>query len=98
MLSGPVRRVLLGFTVFICICCMAVFGYVRGGFSLPDAVYMVVITVFGVGFGEVQPISTPFLRTHTILGIVFGCGAAGVSTRVRGPPDRGAPGRADLAR
>lgn len=76
MISSPVRRVLIGLCIFVAICILAVIGYVRGGFSLPDAVYMVVITVFGVGYGEVQPIQTPSLRLHTILVIVFGYGAA----------------------
>jgi voltage-gated potassium channel len=76
MFSGPVRRVLIGLCTFITICILAVIGFVHGGFSLGDAVYMVVITVFGVGFGEVQPVQTPFLRTHTMLVIIFGYGAA----------------------
>jgi voltage-gated potassium channel len=76
MITSPVRRVLIGLGVFITVCVLAVIGYVRGGFSIDDAIYMVVITVFGVGFGEVQPIQTPFLRTHTILVIIFGYAAA----------------------
>lgn len=76
MFLSPVRRVFFGLGIFIAICIAAVFGYVRGGFSLHDAIYMVVITVFGVGYGEVQPVQSPFLRTHTILVIVFGYGAA----------------------
>ena len=76
MISSPVRRVLIGLAIFISICILAVIGYVRGGFPLSDAIYMVVITVFGVGYGEVQPISSSLLRVHTILVIVFGYGAA----------------------
>jgi len=76
MFASPVRRVLFGLTIFLSICVFAVLGYVRAGFSLNDAIYFVVITVFGVGYGEVQPIQTPFLRTLTILVIVFGYGAA----------------------
>jgi len=76
MFFSPVRRVFFGLGVFIAICIAAVLGYVRGGFSPQDAIYMVVITVFGVGYGEVQPINSPLLRLHTILVIVFGYGAA----------------------
>ncbi len=76
MFSGPVKRVLIGLCTFISICILAVVGFIHGGFSVGDAIYMVVITVFGVGFGEVQPIQTSFLRVHTILVIIFGYGAA----------------------
>ena len=41
-----------------------------------DSIYMVVITIFGVGYGEVKPIETPSLRAMTILVIV--CGYAAV--------------------
>ncbi|TWU30165.1 Inner membrane protein YbaL [Bythopirellula polymerisocia] len=41
-----------------------------------DAIYMVTITIFGVGYGEVHPIETPQLRLMTILLIVFGYGSA----------------------
>jgi len=76
MFLSPVKRVLFGLAIFLSICVAAVIGYVRGGFSLGDAIYMVVITVFGVGYGEVQPIQSSFLRMHTIFVIVFGYGAA----------------------
>ena len=36
-----------------------------------DAFYMVVITISGVGFGEVRPIRTPVERIHTMLVISF---------------------------
>nr|WP_231295522.1 potassium channel family protein [Gloeocapsa sp. PCC 7428] len=34
-------------------------GYVLAGWSLLDAVYMSAITIFGVGYGEVRPITSP---------------------------------------
>lgn len=38
-----------------------------------DAVYMVVITIFGVGYGEVQPVEATWLKLFTI-GVIFaGC-------------------------
>ncbi|MCS6812282.1 MAG: potassium channel protein [Cyanobacteria bacterium] len=51
---------------------VAVAGYVIAGWSFLDAVYMVIITVFGVGFGEVRPITSPALRVFTIFVIVAG--------------------------
>jgi voltage-gated potassium channel len=41
-----------------------------------DALYMVVITIFGVGFGEVRPVNTPSLRVFTMLVIVAGTSSA----------------------
>ena len=40
-----------------------------------DSLYMVVITIFGVGYGEVQPIQSPALRALTITTIVGGYAA-----------------------
>jgi hypothetical protein len=37
---------------------------------------MVIITIFGVGFGEVKPINTPSLRAFTMLVIVCGTTSA----------------------
>lgn len=56
---------------------MAVFGlasaaYVAQGWSVSDAIYMIVITVFGVGYGEVSPVDTPGERWTTILLILCG--------------------------
>ena len=48
-------------------------GYTLAGWHLGDAFYMVVITIFTVGYDEVHPIVTPGLRTLTITVIVLGC-------------------------
>jgi hypothetical protein len=37
-------------------------GYRLAGWSWSDAFYMVIITAFSVGFGEVVPITDPWLR------------------------------------
>ncbi|MEM6363338.1 MAG: NAD-binding protein, partial [Planctomycetota bacterium] len=76
MRSTPFRRILTGIFVFVAVCGLAVVGYMREGWDLSDAFYMVVITIFGVGYGEVKPIETPELRALTIGVIVFGYGAA----------------------
>jgi len=47
--------------------------YVLDGWSLSDATYMVILTIFSVGFGEVQPIDTGYLRTVTIVTMLLGC-------------------------
>ena len=43
------RRIAQGFIVLGAVCALAVGGYVLTGWSLSDAVYMVTITIFGVG-------------------------------------------------
>ena len=73
--SAPIRRVLTGAVLFLLVCAVAVVGYVAAGWNLGDAIYMVVITIFGVGYGEVQPIDSPALRALTILVIFAGYGA-----------------------
>ncbi len=45
------------------------------GWSIGDALYMVVITVFAVGHGEVQPVTTWPVRALTVALIVAGYGA-----------------------
>jgi voltage-gated potassium channel len=66
------RRIAQGFVVLGIVCLAAIVGYVLLGWSVSDAVYMVAITIFGVGYGEVQPVVGP-IRWFTIAVIVLGC-------------------------
>jgi voltage-gated potassium channel len=75
VVSGPFRKVFTGVTLFVLICTLGVIGYVTAGWTLEDAVYMVIITIFGVGYGEVQPIVSPSLRLLTITVIISGYAA-----------------------
>ena len=52
---------------------VATLGYVAAGWPMGDAAYMVLLTMFSVGFGEVHPINTPYLRLLTTATIVLGC-------------------------
>ncbi|MGC4002318.1 MAG: potassium channel protein [Pirellulales bacterium] len=65
----------IGIGVFLTTCVVAVICYTIAGWKLSDAVYMVVITIFGVGYGEVQPVETTALRVLTMSVIVVGYGA-----------------------
>lgn len=73
--SRPFRKIVTGSVLFFLICFVAVAGYVSAGWKLDDSIYMVVITIFGVGYGEVRPIESPGLRALTIIVIVSGYAA-----------------------
>ncbi|MEM9644771.1 MAG: potassium channel protein [Planctomycetota bacterium] len=66
---------LTGGLLFLLVCVVAVAGYVAAGWKLDDAIYMVVITIFGVGYGEVKPIESTGLRALTMTVIIAGYGA-----------------------
>ena len=81
---------------------MAVFavGYRMAGWSWSDAIYMVIITAFSVGFGEVVPITDPWLRAWTMALIVLGCTCSNraSSVSVQRPSPNRCPIRSTLAR
>ena len=52
---------------------VATVSYEAAGWSFGDALYMVILTVYTVGYEEVRPIDTTLLRAITISTIVFGC-------------------------
>jgi voltage-gated potassium channel len=74
--SRPLLRVFAGIGFFVGTCGAGVVGYRVAGWSTIDAVYMVIISIFGVGYGEVRPVETAELRTFTMSLIVAGYGAA----------------------
>ncbi|MEN1680877.1 MAG: potassium channel protein [Planctomycetota bacterium] len=69
------KRLLSTFVFFLLTCAVAAGVYAAHGWPLLDSLYMVVITIFGVGYGEVRPIDTLTLRTVTMMLIVvsYGC-------------------------
>lgn len=71
-MPSPFSKIIAGVVVFVSICLLAMLGYVAAGWELTDALYMVVITIFGVGYGEVHPVDTGLLRALTITLIVLG--------------------------
>ncbi|MBM4201886.1 MAG: potassium channel family protein, partial [Gammaproteobacteria bacterium] len=72
--SKALRRVVAGFIVFGFILSIAWIGYQSFGCQPLDALYMVVITVFGIGYGEFCPI-TDTGRWFTMFVIVTGTGS-----------------------
>ncbi len=62
----------MGAAMFLGVIVLGTTAYRLEGWHLSDAIYMVVITVFSVGYEEVEPCSTPMLRAITMLIIVAG--------------------------
>lgn len=75
-MQSSIKRILIGCAFFLATILIAVAGYVIAGWYWLDAIYMVIITVFGVGFGEMGPM-TPKLRVFTIFVIIAGCTSLG---------------------
>ena len=64
-------------------------GYMEAGWNFQDSLYMVTLTVFTVGYGEVHPIDTAYLHALTIMTMLLGCtgmifftGAAGAAVHL----------------
>ena len=74
LLGSPLRNLVFGVSFTFAIMVISTIAYHRlAGWSLGDAIYMVVVTVYTVGYGEVHPVETPLLRSITIGTIVLGC-------------------------
>ena len=73
LLGSPLRNLFLGVLYMLAVMATAVGAYVHAGWPFSDAVYMVIITVYTVGYDEVRPIDTPLLRGITIGTTVLGC-------------------------
>ena len=73
LLASPLRNLVLGGIFVLFICLLATLGYLAAGWTLGDALYMVVITIYTVGYDEIRAIHTPFLRANTMMLIILGC-------------------------
>jgi voltage-gated potassium channel len=71
--ESPLRN--LGWVVafVVAVVILATLAYMHAGWSFSDAIYMVLLTVYTVGYGEVRPIDTPYLHWVTITTMVLGC-------------------------
>lgn len=71
---GSPLRLLTGTIVYVAIVFLvSTVGYALAGWPLGDAAYMVLLTIYSVGYGEVRPINSEFLRLWTTATIVLGC-------------------------
>lgn len=75
-MQSSLSRIVTGFLIFTITLVVAAVGYVGFGWTLLDAIYMVVITIFGVGYGEVKPLESPAQKIFTILVIIAGTSSA----------------------
>ncbi|WP_417737692.1 potassium channel family protein [Rosistilla oblonga] len=71
--STSMRKMLVGLTFLSITCVAAVLGFIAAGWSVVDSIYMVVITIFGVGYGEVHPIDSTGMKVFTAFIIIAGC-------------------------
>jgi voltage-gated potassium channel len=62
----------IGALMFLSVIAIGTSIYRLEGWTFSDAFYMVIITVFSVGYEEVEPVATPTLRVITICIIVAG--------------------------
>ena len=62
----------IGALMFLGVIIVGTAAYTLEGWKLSDAFYMVIITVFSVGYEEVEPVATPMLRAITICIIISG--------------------------
>ena len=71
----PFQKIWIGAAFFAVTLIISITGYMIAGWGFLDAVYMTIITVFGVGYGEIGPM-TPHLRAFTIFVIIAGTSSA----------------------
>ncbi len=69
---ASMRRIATGFGAVGGVVVYGVGGYVVLGWPAFDALFMVVITISGVGFGEVRKLDSTAERVHTMMVIAFG--------------------------
>ncbi|MEJ0000224.1 MAG: potassium channel family protein [Verrucomicrobiota bacterium] len=72
LLRKSMHGLYLGAAMFLGVIVLGATAYRLEGWTLSDAIYMVVITVFSVGYEEVEPVATTTLRAITMLIIVAG--------------------------
>ena len=76
------RRIAIGAGSVLAVMLFGVVGYVCYGWGWFESLFMVVITISGVGFGEVRPLASTGERIHTMM--VIGLGLFAVAYTVGG--------------
>ncbi len=73
LLGSPLRNLVSTVVFMLVVVALAIVGYMIAGWSFADALYMVILTVYSVGYEEVRPIDTPYLHALTVGVMVLGC-------------------------
>lgn len=73
VLASPARTLAIALGVVLTVAITSTCGFVAAGWSWGDAAYFVILTIFSVGYGEIRPVDTLFLRGLTIETMVLGC-------------------------
>jgi voltage-gated potassium channel len=73
LVSRPFRNLALSIAFVLLVGACAIIAYGAAGWRFGDALYMVTLTIFTVGYGEVRAIDTDYLRLVTMATMVFGC-------------------------
>jgi voltage-gated potassium channel len=73
LLGSPLRNLTTVIGFMLAVVALATLAYMAVGWSFTDALYMVVMTIYTVGYEEVRPINTPYLHALTMGLIVVGC-------------------------
>ncbi|WP_109806654.1 potassium channel family protein [Sphingosinithalassobacter portus] len=73
LLGSPTRNLVSILIFVVSVTAVSTIAYMAAGWSLTDASYMVLLTIYTVGYGEVRPIDTTYLHTVTIVTMVLGC-------------------------
>lgn len=71
--ATPLRLLAAIIAFVLVVIALSTAAYMHAGWSLEDATYMVLLTIFTVGYGEVRPINTHYLHLVTMSTIVLGC-------------------------
>jgi voltage-gated potassium channel len=75
-MDHPFRKLLPSITILITVALIGILGYIYiEGWSFLEAIYMVITTLYSVGFQEVRPLS-PVGKVFTMFLIVVGVGSA----------------------
>jgi voltage-gated potassium channel len=69
---SSIRRIAAGLSGLATVIVFGVVGYMSFGWPFFEALYMVIITISGVGYGEVRPTTSTALRIHTMMVIALG--------------------------
>jgi hypothetical protein len=64
--GSPVRNLVSIFALLLVVVAASTLGYRHAGWSIGDSVYMALLIIYTVGYGEVHPIDTPYLHDVTI--------------------------------